>query len=96
MCLLTGWGLVMNGSVVKSTVALTGSAFGPQHSRGGSQPPVTPIPEDPVPSSSFLGLRACEAPLRLLKKPLPVLTENFSTEMFAQQTEKLDGSSSVI
>lgn len=63
-----GWGLVMNGSVVKSTVALIGSSFGPQHSHGGSRPSVTPIPEDPVPSSSFPGLHACEAPLRLLKK----------------------------
>lgn len=86
----------MNGLVIKSTVALIGSAFGPQHSHGGSQPSVTPVPEDPVPSSSFPGLCACVAPLRLLKKPLPVLTENFSPEMFAQQTERLDGSSSVI
>ena len=41
------WGL-RHGSAVVST--FRGLGFSPQHPHGGSQPSITPVPEDPVPT----------------------------------------------
>lgn len=46
-------------SASKSTGWFRGPEFNSQHAQDGSEPSVTPVSEDPVPSSDFQGHQAC-------------------------------------
>ena len=66
-------------SVVKSTGYCPGPRFNSQHPHDGSQPPVTPVPGDPMSSSGFR--HTCRQSTRMQNKNLKKLFKNQTPPM---------------